>query len=263
MAPTGGRRSAEAVRQRRHEIAELVAARGTMAIEEIAATAGISAMTAYRDIEALEEEGLLARLGRGTVSATASRLTEVSAVLRMKQNSWEKQQIAAAAAPLIRPGSSVSMDDSTSSLWALRALQGTPLTLVTNSLLVAKEVEPRSSVRLFITGGEYQHWAESLLGKSTVDMISGMRTDYCLVSTSGLSDGLCLHPYEDVAQVKRAMIASAEHPILLLDHTKFSRRALHSFASLTDFSHVVVDSATDAAEIDKMRAQGVEVLVAP
>ncbi|WGT47596.1 DeoR/GlpR family DNA-binding transcription regulator [Tessaracoccus lacteus] len=262
MSTGGGRASAEAVRRRRRLIAEKVAKRGTMSVEDVASETGVSTMTAYRDIEALVEEGLVTRQGRGTVSAAASRLSEVSALLRLEQNSAEKVAIARAAAALIRPGSSVLIDDSTSALWALRELASVPLTVVTNSLLVAREVEPRSAVRLLVTGGEYQPWAESLLGKTALDMISGIRTDYCLLSASGISDGRCFHPYEDVALVKRAMVASAEKAILLLDHTKFARRALHSFAPLTDFSHIVTDSAIDPADLELVRQLGPEVVVA-
>ncbi|MGC3995638.1 MAG: DeoR/GlpR family DNA-binding transcription regulator [Propionicimonas sp.] len=256
MARSGGRASADAVRQRRRRLAELVAQRGTLSVEEIVAETGVSAMTAYRDIDALEEEGLLTRQQRGVVAATASRLSEVSAALRMEQHAAEKEEIAAAAAALVRPGSSVLVDDSTSALWTLRALAGVPLTVVTNSLLVARELSRTPTTRLLVTGGEYQPWAESLLGKTTLDMVAGVRADYCLLSASGISDDQCFHPYEDVAQVKRAMIASAEQPILLLDHTKFARRALHRFAALTDFAHVVVDSRTPAAEVEHLRAVG-------
>lgn len=262
MARGGGRASADAVRQRRRRIAELVAKRGTMSVDDIVAETGVSSMTVYRDIESLEEEGLLSRHQRGLVSATASRLSEVSATLRMEQHATEKFAIAKTAAGLIRPGSSVLVDDSTSALWTLRELVGVPLTVVTNSLLVARELSRSPNTRLFVTGGEYQPWAESLLGKAALDMVAGVRADYCLLSASGISDGLCFHPYEDVAQIKRAMIASAEKPILLLDHSKLSRRALHRFAALTDFAHVVVDADTSADAVQDLRSQGVEVVVA-
>ncbi|MFT4110835.1 DeoR/GlpR family DNA-binding transcription regulator [Propionicimonas sp.] len=263
MRGSGGRASADAVRQRRRRLAELVSQRGTLSVDEIVAETGVSAMTAYRDIDALEEAGLLTRPQRGVVAASASRLSEVSAALRLEQHGTEKQQIAAAAAAVVRPGSSVLVDDSTSALWTLRALAGVPLTVVTNSLLVARELARTPTVRLLVTGGEYQPWAESLLGRTTLDMIAGVRADYCLLSASGISDDQCFHPYEDVAQVKRAMIASAEQPILLLDHTKFARRALHRFAALADFAHVVVDSRAPAPELAHLRERGVGVVVAP
>ena len=54
---------------------------------------------------------------------------------------------------------------------------------------------------------------------------------------------------------------AAGRRVLVLDHTKFARRALHSFAALTDFDVVVVDAATPQAVRDELAAEGVQVLV--
>lgn len=262
MGRSGGRASADVVRQRRRRLAELIARRGTLTVDDIVGETGVSAMTAYRDIDALAEDGLVVRQQRGVVSAAASRLSEVSATLRLEQHGTEKAEMAVAAAALVRPGSSVLVDDSTSALWVLRELAGVPLTVVTNSLLVARELARAPGVRLLVTGGEYQPWAESLLGPTTIDMVAGVRADYCLLSASGISDDACFHPYEDVARVKRAMIASAQRPVLLLDHSKLERTALHRFAALTDFAVVVVDAGTPAAQVAHVRDLGVDVVVA-
>lgn len=262
MARTGGRASADAVRQRRQQIAELVIEQGAVPVDDIVAATGVSAMTIYRDIDALEEEGLVTRPQRGLIEPRLSRLNELSAALRLEQHVAEKTAIAARAAELIRPGSSVLVDDSTSALLVLRELTSVPITVITNSLIVARELERRENARLMVLGGEYQPWAGSLLGKPTLEMIENLRADVCLVSASGISDDQLFHPYENVAQVKSAMIASAERSILLIDHTKFARRALHRFASMSDFATVVVDGKTAPADVERVRNLGVEVLVA-
>jgi len=64
-------------------------------------------------------------------------------------------------------------------------------------------------------------------------------------------------------QVKRAMMTSSAESILLLDHTKLNRRALHTFASMTDFDQVVVDALTPESVIADLRERGVTVTQAP
>ena len=244
MAVKGrGRGSAGALRERRMTIAERVVKNGSASVDELVELTGVSAMTVYRDIEALEDAGVLVR-HRGQVTAVATGLNEIAASIRVNQNAELKQQVARVVADRIRPGSSIMVDDSTTALWVLRQLDVVPITVVTNSMLVARELERRSGVRLFVTGGEYQAWAEAMLGQNTTDVIAGIRADYCLMSASGISDLQCFHPYEDCVQVKRAMMASSAESILLLDHTKLNRRALHTFASMTDFDQVIVDSQT-------------------
>ena len=155
------------------------------------------------------------------------------------------------------------LDDSTSGVWLLRALADvSPLTVVTNSLLVARELERRDHVRLVVAGGEYQAWAESVMGATTVATIERMQADFCVLSASGHARGQLLHPYSDVASVKSAMIAASSTRILMIDHTKFRRRALYAFAHLSDFDIVVVDAETSEADRELVRDQGVRLLVA-
>ena len=56
-------------------IAERVVKNGSASIEELVELTGVSAMTVYRDIEALEEAGVLLR-HRGQVTAVATGLNE-------------------------------------------------------------------------------------------------------------------------------------------------------------------------------------------
>lgn len=242
---------------RRHSIAELVFRRGTVTMDELVTVVGVSLMTLYRDIAALEEAGILTRQ-RGKVSALASGLHEAGASFRLETNVEAKSEMAAHIARGIAPGSSLLLDDSTSAAWVLRALtEVAPITVITNSLLVAREVSPRSDVKLLLTGGEYQPWAEAMLGPSALAMLAGVRADYCILSASGLEDGVVYHPYQDVVEVKRAMLRSARRRVLMLDHTKFARRALHSFADISEFDVILVDHRTreeDLAMLAKHRA---------
>lgn len=263
-APTAhpGRGSLRAQRARHQQIAEAVIKRGAISVEDLAAGTGVSLMTIYRDVATLEEAGILQRQ-RGQVMAVASSLQEASAGFRLEQNSQVKAAMAEALAPLVQPGASLMLDDSTSGVWLLRALEDvSPLTVVTNSLLVAQEVERRDDMRLYVCGGEYQAWAQSMMGPTTVSMVEAMHADLSVLSASGIIDGQCMHPYEDVVQVKRAMMRSCSTRVLMLDHTKLARRALHAFACLGDFDVVVVDRATPVAFRAELAAEGCRVLVA-
>lgn len=256
-----GRGSQSAQRARHQAIAEAVIKRGSLRVEDLVQATGVSLMTIYRDVAALEEAGIVQRQ-RGQVLAVASSLQEASAGFRLEQNAEVKASMAAVLAPLVKPGSSLMLDDSTSGVWLLRALEDvSPLTVVTNSLLVAQEVERRDDLRLIVAGGEYQAWAQALMGPTTVQMLAGMHADMCVLSASGVVDGNCMHPYDDVVSVKQAMLSAAATKVLMLDHTKFRRQALHSFARLADFDVVVVDAQTSPESRQRLLDLGVQVLV--
>ncbi|WP_040157502.1 DeoR/GlpR family DNA-binding transcription regulator [Nigerium massiliense] len=259
----GGRGSASDQLERRNLIADRVVARGSATVEDLANAMGVSVMTIYRDVAALEEAGLVQR-NRGTVSALATGLHEASASFRLGQNVPQKRALGEAVARHVSPGMSLMIDDSTSGVWALRAMAGlTPLTVITNSLLVAREVEHSTGVRLLVAGGSYEAWAESLMGSATVGMIHDLRADVAVISASGISEGRCFHPHSDASQIKQAMLASSRTRYLILDHTKFRRRALHAFASLTDFDVVFTDDGIDDGVRQRLDDLGVPLEVVP
>lgn len=243
-------------------IAEAVIRNGTISVEELVSVTGVSAMTIYRDLVSLEERGVLQR-HRGQVVAVASGLHEADAEFRLEQSSPEKQWVAAEGGRLVTSGSSIMLDDSTSCVCLLRSLPDlASLTVVTNSLLVANEVKDNHSTKLIMTGGEYQAWAHALMGPTVVKNIRSMHADFCFLSASGISGLSCFHPRREVAEVKEAMLESAEVKVLLLDHTKFNRKALFKFADLRDFTHVVIDEGAPAPLVASLRESGVPVTIA-
>ena len=74
---------------------------------------------------------------------------------------------------------------------------------------------------------------------------------------------MCFHPSRSEAETKRAFMASAELRVLMVDHHKFTRRAVHRVSSLLDFDAVVVDAGIDEEELHALREDGVQVVVAP
>ena len=126
---------------------------------------------------------------------------------------------------------------------------------------MADEVTENRLAQLIMTGGEYRSWAHALMGPTTVQNIESMHADYCFLSTSGISSMACFHPYQEVAEVKAAMLRSSEVRVLLIDNSKFGRRALFKFAELGDFDHVVVDAEAPEEELGRLEAAGVHVVV--
>jgi DeoR/GlpR family transcriptional regulator of sugar metabolism len=58
------------------------------------------------------------------------------------------------------------------------------------------------------------------------------------------------------------MFNAAAKRILLVDHTKFEKRALYALGALSDFDVVVVDSKTKAEDISRLKSHNVHVVVA-
>jgi DeoR/GlpR family transcriptional regulator of sugar metabolism len=248
---------------RRQLLAETIMAEGTVRIEDIAERFGISLMTAHRDLDELVGRGLL-RKTRGIVSAAPTSLIESSDVYRSTRQAAEKSAIAAAAATFVEPGQAVFFDDSTTVLQLVPHLSArVPLTAITNSITLMNELRGIRDLTLLGLGGQFHHWCNAFMGPATTAEISRLRADRVFMSMSAITDDMVFHQSPDMVETKRAMFDSAAMRILLADHTKFERRALHAMVSLDAFDVVIVDDGTPPRQVERMKARGVNVVVAP
>ncbi len=249
--------------ERRQEMCELVMAEGTMRIEDLTERFGVSLMTAHRDLDDLVARGLL-RKSRGLVTAAPSGLVEASDVYRASQKSTEKVAIARAAAALIEPGQAIFMDDSTTALQMVPHLADlAPLTVITNGLTLMGALRGQRDLTLIGLGGQLHNWCNAFLGPATTREIARLRADTVFLSMSAIDGDEVLHQFAEVVAVKRAMFDAARRRVLLTDHSKFGRRALHAMAELSEFDVVITDPGTPAEIRSAIAERGVELIVAP
>lgn len=237
--------------------------RGSASVAELAETFEVSVMTVHRDLDGLERQGMVRKF-RGGVTAQASNVFESNIAYRMTAHLEEKEAIARHVVGLIEPGSSVMLDDSTTALALARRLhEVTPLTVVTNFLEAVKLLAGDPGIRLMALGGEYHATHDSFLGVACVDAVEAMSTDVVVVSTSAISDRYAFHQEQEIVLVKRAMLRSAARRILVIDHTKLERVALHRVAPLEDFDTIVLDSRAPEPAVQRLLDRHLNVEIAP
>lgn len=237
-------------------------AEGAIRIQQLADRFNISVMTVHRDLDELEGRGIL-RKSRGVATAMSTALVESSDVYRSGQQSQEKEAIIRAALEFVKPGQALILDDSTTTLHMVPHLHTkTPLTVITNSLAVMEQLKDTRGIALLSVGGKYYDWCSAFMGRMAVETIENLRADVLMMSTSAITNDIAFHQNLEMVDVKRAMLESANARILLADHTKFEKRALHAVRPLSDFDAVVVDAQTSREHIERLRDRGVKVVVA-
>ncbi|NVN00506.1 DeoR/GlpR family DNA-binding transcription regulator [Arthrobacter sp. SDTb3-6] len=248
--------------QRQRAIGEAVMAEGAIRIEQLAERFDISVMTVHRDLDELETSGLI-RKNRGVATALSTALVESSDVYRSNRQLAEKEAIAQAGLKFVEPGQAIILDDSTTTLRLVPHLKDrTPLTVITNTLTVINDLSGTKGISLLALGGQYYNWCSAFMGRMTTEALSSLRCDVLFMSTSAITDDIAFHQTQETVDVKRAMFDAAAKRILLADHTKFEKRALHAMLSLERFDAVIVDADTDKEHIARLRDKGVKVHVA-
>lgn len=248
--------------ERQRLISEAVAAEGSVRIDQLAERFDISLMTVHRDLDQLQARGIL-RKSRGAATAASTSQVESSDLYRFPRQQAEKEAIARAALRHVEPGQVLFLDDSTTVLRVARMLgEKTPLTVITNVLTILNDLRDTEDVDLIALGGDYYSWCSAFMGRLTLESIGRMRADLFLMSTSAIVDGEGFHQSSQTVDVKRAMFESAAKRILLVDHTKFERRALHFVLPLSAFDLVIIDESAPAELIDDLRSRGIAIEVA-
>lgn len=242
---------------RREEIAAYVLQQGEARIDDLVQRFGVSRMTIHRHIDQLAQAGLLRKL-HGAVSALPSGVYESLFRYRQTVAAAEKSSLARAALRYIEPGQVVMIDDS-STTHALAALlpEIAPLTVVTNSLASIQTLTGAEDITLIGLGGQYHPTYNAFIGHLCETALPHLRANVLICSASAAQNGVAYIQDAQVTRVKQAMMAAANTRILLLNHEKFGRSALHALAPLTGFDAVLTGATLPAAEACALKAAGV------
>jgi len=246
-------------------ILEVIDRQGTATYEALAEKMRVSTMTVRRDCEELIRLGKIFKTIGGVQQAhAAAYLYENPARARIATNREEKRAIAARALDLISNRQTIFMDGGTTNraLAKLLAAQRTGLTIVTNSALTCLELS-KGQNRIIGIGGEYDPVTLSFVGPQAEETAKTFFVEQAILSTKGFqpADGT----YESAIatfRIKQIIAERAVETILLVDHTKFGRRALSKVLDISQIHRVVTDERTRKSDLASLRRAGVKVEVA-
>ena len=246
--------------QRRQLIAERIRDTGSVSVSSLEAEFGVSPMTARRDLQILEREGLARRTHGGAVSTTLAR-DEDAFQSRLEEAADAKRALGARAASMIADGETVFVDCSTTAYYAVRSLleSGKPATVLTPSVPVMDLIARSDAPQLELLGlaGSLRRLTCSFVGPQTVRAIQDHFADKLLFSVKGLAPGHVLtdaNPLE--AEVKRTMIERARESILLIDGSKFDQPGLSAITPIAAVDTVLI-AGGDREHLRELAAAGV------
>ncbi len=239
--------------QRQTSILERVRRAGGVTVADLVAEFGVSDMTIRRDLEALAERGLLAKVHGGATALPPGSTDEPGFTAKSARAREEKEAIASRAAELVSPGLAVALSAGTTTAALAHHLAVVPgLTVVTNSIPAAdvffRTGSPDQTVVL--TGG-VRTPSDALVGPVAVATISSLHLDLVFLGVHGMSERAGYStPNLMEAETDRALVAAGEQLVVLADHTKWGTVGISSIAAL-DAAHVLV---TDSGLPDAARA---------
>lgn len=250
------------MKERRAAIVELVNKMSSLSIAQLKeAFPEVSEMTIRNDIKALDREHKLVRVYGGVRSMGFAVGADGLIDVRRGQNVDAKEAIAAKAAGLVRPNTTVYLDSGSTVAKLASTLPDEHLMVFTCGIYNVVELARFENIEVIVPGGSLNRTNMCLHGSRAIREVRNLRFDQVFIcatsysKTSGLTCGS-----DEEAELKRACIAQAEQKILLLDSSKIGRAATFTICDLDAFDAVVTDGNMPEDFLERCSAAGVEVL---
>lgn len=232
-----------------------------ISVSELSKEHGVTEETIRRDLEKLEQEGLINRTYGGAVLNIEKISAHVDYLRRSQTNKEAKMIIGKLAAQEIPPHTAIGADASSTVMEAVSMMKDRPdITVLTNSVKIIRELD-QSALNIISTGGQVNKNTFSMQGNIVRQILSNYYVDVVLISCTALEvDGGVFDSNEEEAELKRLLVNRGQKTILLADHTKFNKVAFVRVLDYSQIDVVITDRNPGQEWSEMLQAKGVRLI---
>ncbi len=243
-------------------IMQQLSAKHRVYVSKLAAQLNVSEATVRKDLDVLEESGLLKRVHGGAVPMNHnSTPREMDFMARAQFQQIEKEAIAQTALDLIQDHDSILLDASSTCYQLASLLRHTTfqLTVVTNGIRTAALLSENEKIRVFVVGGLVRS-GNAIGGLIGSGLFAKVHINKAFVSARGIDiqHGLTDFNLEEV-ELKNYMIEQVGQIVALVDHTKIGVVSVAGFCPLSRVSIIITDTLSPIETLQIMQKKGITV----
>lgn len=230
-------------------------------VAELADRTGSSIATIRRDLQRLDEAGLVRRTHGGAVLTDQSE-GDAPFPTVVSVNLAAKLRIAQAAADTIEDGHTVILDIGTTTLQLARLLRGRQLTVITTNIAAFDALRDDGDVHIILLPGDFDPVYQCVHGHLTTESLRLIQADHAFLGVSGIAANGDLRD-TTIAQVpiKQAMAAACDSVTVLADASKFPGTGTGRVTLPSSLVRVITDAEPPVTASAAFAARGVEVVV--
>ena len=245
--------------ERRNEILEKLQHEKRVVVSELSQYYQVTEETIRRDLEKLENDGLVIKSYGGAV-LNEQTVFGLPFNVRKNQCVVEKKKIAGIIAEMVQDGEAIMLDVSSTADYIANGLKEKKnLTVITISVEIIVDLFDMPEWTVISTGGVSRAKSFALVGPNTDQMISSYHVDKAIVSCKGLNLEAGITDYDEQdASSKRMMLRAAKERILVADHTKFDATAFVKVADWSDITRIVTDQKPSQQWLDQFEQYQIE-----
>ncbi|VVJ19151.1 regulatory protein [Amycolatopsis camponoti] len=246
------------VGERRELLLARLAADGKVLAKDVAAELGVSEDSIRRDLRDLAAAGHCQRVYGGALPVSPAVADYASRTAIAVDG---KGRVAALAAGLVRPGSTVILDGGTTTLAVAKALPADlEATVVTHSPTVAVALLDHPSVEVFLLGGRLFRHSAVTCGAAAAEAAQSISADVFLLGVTGVHPDAGLTTGDaDEAAMKRTLARRAADTYVLASAEKLGAASRFTVLPFADIAGVITDADDSDQNVQKLATMGVEI----
>ncbi|WP_109427466.1 HTH-type transcriptional regulator UlaR [Aggregatibacter kilianii] len=244
---------------RHNQILDLLKERSLLSTTEIMETFNISPATARRDINKLNEKGLLRKVRNGAeyLHTNEKKFTQTKTV----NNADEKRRIAEAATKLCENGQSVVLTCGSTMLLLADSLCGRNVQIITNYLPLANFLIEHNHDDVVIMGGQYNKNKAVTLSLNSSNE-PAYAANIMFTSGKGMTTEGLYKTDMIIANSEQHILSKVSKLVALVDSSKLGRQVGMLFTELKNIDVLVTGKEADPDIIQALKAQGLDVILA-
>jgi DeoR family transcriptional regulator, aga operon transcriptional repressor len=263
---TEGLQGREKQQQRINSILSSLQETGSVVVDDLAEQLGVSVVTIRRDLDLLEQQGMLRRTHGGAVSIEPLFYEpfkkDRSFQAQVEKQANEKRRIGRAAAALITQGETIAITPGTTTAEIIRGLPlNSKITVVTNTANIAMELSKRKDINVFVTGGHLHGEWFSLVGPTAIRSLENMLIHTMFIGADGIDPEWGVSCFNsDEAELNSTMVRHSRRHIAVVDHTKLNVVANWRICDIGVLRTLITDTGATDELIAPYQKLGIEVL---
>jgi DeoR/GlpR family transcriptional regulator of sugar metabolism len=232
------------ITQRHTKILELLSKHQRSEVTTLSELLGVSQVTIRKDLDFLEERGLVSR-EHGFACLNNSDDTGK----RLAFNYDIKKRIAKEAAAIVEEGETVMIESGSCCALLAEELasQQKDVTIITNSVFIANFIRNASHTKIILLGGCYQPESQVLVGPMTRKCGEIFFSDKFFIGTDGFMPGFGFTGKDHMrSQTVMDLAENARDIFILTDSEKFSHQGVLGLVRLEDVTGIFTDDRIPA-----------------
>ncbi|MBB3212494.1 DeoR family ulaG and ulaABCDEF operon transcriptional repressor [Herbaspirillum sp. Sphag1AN] len=250
--------------KRRKRLLGLVSDHGNATVEQLCQWLNASAATVRRDIAWLSERNMLNRIRGGAEQVAPKRnpyaLSGESFQASLACFPAQKRAIAKYAASLCEDGQTIIINGGTTTFMMAEYLADKQLKILTNSFLMAERLLTTSENQIIVPGGQVYREQNVILSPFDNDITQHHYAAKMFMGVYGLSMLGLMEVDPLLIQAEKRLIGQAEELIVLIDSSKFSRKAGLILCALNRVNCLITDDQASDAAVQMLEQAGVNVV---